>query len=207
MDRLAVPAAPPGDAAGKAAARPAADAPNEKGSSDDDELGEPTVPHRDPTRVNAACVQCHERKLRCTFFKGGTCDSCQHRGLTCQKRVGKKRGRPYSTRPPPSCVQALHHHQPLGLAGPHLYGPMGGLMPGQCITMPGHAIAMPGMVMHAPTIAVPGMAMPAPAIAGGQGIAMPGQAMTLPVPMGQRMTMLAPSNVAMHGSLQVVPQV
>ncbi len=200
-----MPAGPPGTAVGKAATRPVADAPNEKGSSSSDALGEPVVHNRDTTRVNAACMQCHERKLRCMMLEGGTCTGCQRRGLVCQKRVGKKRGRPYSTHPPYNSVHALHQHQPLGLAGPHLYGSMGGLMPGQCITMPGHTISVPGMVMHTPAIAVPGMAMPAPAIAGGQGIAMPRQAIT--VSMGQRMTMLAPSNAVMHGSLQVVPQV
>ena len=45
-------------------------------------------------RVRSACMNCHERKLRCVMLPSGSCQQCTEKDRVCLPRVEKKRGRP-----------------------------------------------------------------------------------------------------------------
>ena len=95
-------------------------------------------------RSRAACVGCHERKLRCVMLMGGSCEQCVRNWRTCVPRVERKRGRP---RAPP--VSMMHGGPMYSGVNPYhqalpYYPPFPGVAPGM---IPGAAAGMiPGMM-------------------------------------------------------------
>jgi len=59
------------------------------------------VPFDAPMKTCSACVACHFRKLKCVIPPGSqSCQSCIDRGIYCERRIARKRGRPrLHTRP------------------------------------------------------------------------------------------------------------
>ena len=48
-----------------------------------------------PMKTCSACVACHVRKLKCVIPTGSqSCQSCSDRGIFCERRIARKRGRP-----------------------------------------------------------------------------------------------------------------
>ena len=45
-------------------------------------------------RLRAACDACYERKVRCIIVDGQACQQCVQKGIKCERRAEKKRGRP-----------------------------------------------------------------------------------------------------------------
>jgi hypothetical protein len=60
---------------------------------------QPHAPEHERKRARSACIQCHERKLRCTMRPHGGCERCERKGWACTRRVEKKRGRPRTVKP------------------------------------------------------------------------------------------------------------
>lgn len=50
-------------------------------------------------RTHAACVMCHERKLRCVMLPDGNCTNCLAKSHKCERRVERRRGRPRTATP------------------------------------------------------------------------------------------------------------
>ena len=57
-------------------------------------LGGAGGPERHPSRSRSACLNCHERKLRCVRGPDGNCTNCINKGQVCTRRTERRRGRP-----------------------------------------------------------------------------------------------------------------
>ena len=135
-------------------------------------VAEGEVRKRPVDRVRAACKACNERKLRCRVTdESGNCSHCITRGIPCEPRVERKRGRPRAS------YQLLHPEMMHGMGMMHP-GCLGGPIPPW---PPWHYGAAPPGLWPPQTLGHPGafagLMAPGAAMPGGMPLGLGGQPM------------------------------